>query len=68
VGWRNGQRGLAIHVFDSLEHSLAEEAAFVAIAEFDGFVFARGSAGGHRGTADRAAFEPHVHFHRGTAA
>ena len=61
-------RDLAVHVLDGLEHALAEEAAFVAVAQFDGFVLAGGCAGGNRGAADRAAFEPHVHFDGGIAA
>ncbi len=46
----NELRGdLLIHVGDGLEHSLAAVPLFVAVAQLEGFVLARGCPGGHRG-------------------
>ena len=63
-----GRSDVGVDVFNGLEHAFAEEARLVAVAEFDGFVFAGGGAGGNRGAADRAAFEVHVNFDGGIAA
>ena len=51
----HGAADLAVDVVDGLEHALAEIAALVAIAQFDGLAAAGGGAGGHRGATDRAA-------------
>ena len=64
----DGRGDLAVHVLDGLEHSLAQEAGFVAVAELDGFIFSGGCAGRHRGASDRPALEPDVNFNRGIAA
>ena len=49
-------------VFDGLGDAFAEETAFVAVAQFEGFVFARAGAGGNGGAAGGAAGEQDVHF------
>ena len=51
-------------VLDRLLHALAEKTFLVAVAEFDGFVFAGAGAAGHRRAPKRAAAQRHVHFHR----
>jgi hypothetical protein len=55
-------------VFDGLLHALAAETFLVAVAEFDGFVFAGAGAAGHRRAAERAAAQRHVNFHGGVTA
>jgi hypothetical protein len=57
-----------VGVGDGLLHALAAETLFVAVAEFDGFVFAGAGAAGHGRAAGRAAGERHVHFHGGISA
>ena len=57
-----------VDVGDRLEHALAEISGFVAVAEFQGFVFAGGSAGRNGGAAERARLEKHVGFNGGIAA
>ena len=54
---------LAVHIRDGLADALAEVTLLVAVAQFDGFVFAGAGAGGHGRAADRAAGQRHVHFH-----
>ena len=58
----------AVHGGDGFLHALAEETLLVAIAQFEGFVLARGGAGGDRRAAECAAFEEDVHFDSGIAA
>jgi len=53
---------------DGLADALAAEAFGVAVAEFEGFVFAGGSAGRNGGAAERAGFEGDVGFDSGVAA
>ena len=75
----NGQLVERVHAFeggqdvigdilDGLGDALAEEAFLVAVAQFDGFVFAGAGAGGHRRAPDGAAGEQDVNFHGGIAA
>ena len=47
---------------------LPQKTLFVAVAQFDGFVFAGAGAAGNGRATGRAAFERHVHFHRRVAA
>ena len=56
-----------VHVFNGLEHALAEEACLVSIAELDGFMLAGGGTGRDGGPADRAAFEVDIDFDGGIA-
>ena len=59
------------HFVDSIHcfrNALAKKALFVAIAQLPGFVFASGSAAGHRGTAQSTAFEEHIDFDSGISA
>ena len=58
----------AVHGGDGFLHAFAEETLLVAIAQFEGFVLARGGAGGDRRAAECAAFEEDVHFDSGIAA
>ena len=53
---------------DGLQGAFAEVARFVAVAQFDGFVFAGGCAGGDGGAADGAVREEDVDFDGGIAA
>ncbi len=55
-----GDRG--VDVFDGGENAFALVAFLVAIAEFDGFIFAGGGAGGDRGAAKGSVFEDDVDF------
>ena len=43
-----------VDVGNGFEDAFAHVAVFVAVAELEGFVYAGGSAGGHRGTAESA--------------
>ena len=52
-----------VHVGDSLEHAFAQEARVVAIAQFDGFVFASGRPRRHSGAAKCSAFKNDVSLH-----
>ena len=55
-------------IADGLLHAFADETFLVAVAEFDGFVFAGAGAAGNRRATDRAAAQGHVHFHRWVTA
>ena len=57
-----------VGVGDGFLHAFAAESFLVAVAEFDGFVFAGAGAAGHGRTAGRAAFERHVHLNGGISA
>ena len=57
-----------IDVLDGLEHALAEVAAHVAVAQFNGFAASGGGARGHGCAAHHARFEQHVAFDGGVAA
>ena len=59
---------LAVDVFHSLLHALAEIAGLVAVAQLAGLVNAGGRAGGHRRAADDAVIERHLDLDRGVAA
>jgi hypothetical protein len=52
----------AIHVLDRLEYALALVDSFVAIAEFDGFVFASGGATRNNGARTGAARQKYFGF------
>ena len=65
---RGGRERCLVDVGDGLQHALAEVAVLVAVAEFAGFVFAGGGAGGDGGAAEGAAFEEDVDFDGGIAA
>ena len=51
-----------VDVLDGVKNALAEIAGLIAIAQFQGFVFAGRSAGGHRCAAACAVFEQNVGF------
>ena len=53
---------------DGLLDALAEVAALVAVAQFDGLVLAGGGAGGNGCAADRAVREQDLDFDGGVAA
>ena len=57
-----------VGVGDGFEHAFAEISGFVAIAEFECFVFAGGGAGRNGGTADFAGGQSDFSFDRGIAA
>ncbi len=59
---------LVLALATALLHAFAEETFLVAVAEFDGFVFAGAGAAGDGRAAGRAAFERHVNFDGGVAA
>ena len=55
-------------VLDGLGDAFADEAVLVAVAQFEGLVFAGAGAGGNRGAAGGAAGEEDVHFNGWVAA
>src|ERR1019366_1566670 len=55
-------------VLDGLLHALAEKTFLVAVAEFDGFVFAGAAGPGHCRAPECAAAQRHINFHRGVTA
>ena len=61
-------RIFSVTFLTALDDAFAEVALFVAVAQFERFVFAGAGAGGHRRAAHRAAGQDHVHFHRGVTA
>ncbi len=61
-------RNHGFHVGHGLQYAFAEEVAFVAIAEFHGFVLAGGSTRRHNCAAQSAALENHISFHGRIAA
>ncbi|MDT4834564.1 hypothetical protein FQZ97_682050 [compost metagenome] len=63
-----GFRDFRIQVLDSAQHALAQITALVAIAQFDGFAGAGGSARRHGRAAHGAGFQQHIAFHGGVAA
>ena len=64
----NGLSDRAIDIFHRAKHALAEVARLIAVAQFEGFMFARGGARGHRGAPARAVFEQNVGFDGGITA
>ncbi len=64
----DGFGDFGVGVGDGLEHALAEIFRFVSITQFEGFVFAGGSAGGDGGSTQCPALEDHVGFDSGVAA
>ena len=56
----------AVHGGDGLFHALAA-IAFAAVAQFHRLMRAGRGARGHRGAAETAVFQPHIHFHGGIA-
>ena len=65
---RSAGQDLLRDVLDGLGDAFAEVALLVAVAQFEGFVFAGAGARGHRRAAHRAAGQDHVNFHRGVTA
>ena len=63
-----GRGNHIIHALHGLLHALAEEALFVAVTQFPGFVFTGGGAAGHHGPAECAALEEDVDFDGGIPA
>jgi hypothetical protein len=59
---------LLIHMGDGFEDALAQELGFVAIAQFEGFALAGGSARRDRGARGRRAFKRQFDFDGGKAA
>ena len=64
----DGFGDLGVDVLDGLQHALAEVAAGVAVAQFDGLARAGGGARGHGGAAHDARFEQDVGLDGGIAA
>ena len=58
----------ALDILDGLQHALAQVVRLVAVAQFHGFVLARGGAAGNCRAANRAAFENNVGFNGGVSA
>ncbi len=58
----------AIDVRYGLQNALAEILGLVAVAQFDGFVFAGGGAAGDNGPGVGSAIEKNLGFNRGVAA
>src|SRR6202034_3879107 len=65
---RDGLCDFGVHVADGFQDAFAEVARFVAVAEFDGFVFTGGCAGRDGGAADGSALEVDVGFGGGVGA
>ena len=57
-----------VDILDGFLDALAHIAAFVAVAEFDGFVFAGGCSGGNRGAAEGSVLKNDVYFNSRVAA
>ncbi len=53
---------LAVDVADGVQGTFAEVARFIAIAQFDGFIFSGGSAGGDGGPAHAAVSQIDIGF------
>ena len=68
VQTQHGFADLGVDVFNGLEHPLAQVAALVAVAHFNGFAATGGGARRHSGPAHHARFEQHVAFDGGVAA
>ena len=66
AGELGGEDGL--DVLDGVEHAFAQVVLLVAVAQFDGFVFASGRAGGDGGAAHGPAGEGYVGFDGGISA
>ena len=64
----DGVENLALDRIDRLGHALAEIAGLVAVAQFDRLMRAGRGAGRHRGAAERAVFQQHIHLDRRIAA
>ena len=64
----DGVENLTVDRLDSLLHALAEIPALVAIAQFDSFMCARGSARGNGGAAQRTVFQHHIDLNGRIAA
>ena len=64
----DGFGNLGIDVLDRLHHALAEEAAGIAVAQFDRFARTGRSTGRHGGTAHDPAFQQHIGLDGGIAA
>jgi hypothetical protein len=64
----HGIGDVVVDVLHGLEHALAQVAAFVAVAQLNGFARAGGGPRGHRGAAHHARFQQHVAFDGGVAA
>ena len=62
-----GLGDFGVDVLHSLQHALAQVAALVAIAQFNGLTRAGGCATGHRGAAHDTAFQQHIALDRGIA-
>ena len=63
-----GVEDLAVHRLDGLEHTLAEIARLVAVAQFHSLMRAGGGARRHRRAAHRTVFQHHIDLDRGIAA
>ena len=59
---------LAIHVADGVLRALSQIARLVAVAQFHGFVFSGGGAGGHSRPTHAAIGQVNIRFHGGIAA
>src|SRR5690349_17663804 len=58
----------AVPGLDGFLHTLAAVPLLVAVAQLRGFMGSGGGARGHRGAAEGAVFQGHVHFDGGIAA
>ena len=63
----DGFGNLGIDVLDRLQHALAEKAAGIAVAQFDGFARTGGGTGRHGGPTHDAALQQHIGFNGGIA-
>ena len=63
---RQRVKDFAVHGGDRLLHALAA-IALAAIAQLNRLMGTGGSARRHRGAAEAAVFQPHIHFHSGIA-
>ena len=57
-----------VDVVDSLENAFAEITAFIAVTEFESFIFAGGCAGRNSCATNSTAFENDINFNRRVAA
>jgi hypothetical protein len=57
-----------VDIVNSLQRAFAEVTGFIAVAQFEGFVFAGGCAGRNSGATHSAGFEQNFNFEGGVAA
>jgi hypothetical protein len=62
------RRNFLVYIGNRFSHAFAAEAAFVAIAQFQCFMFACARSAGNGRSSKRATFNPHICFDRRIAA